>query len=112
MAGASGMLTFARILSGAIFASIITTSWESETTHMRAELAARAHGDAAIQAMTNGGMSVQQATEAVSGMVQGQAVMLATNNMFAIMAPIVFAATALIWLNKKPAPGSRMGGGH
>jgi len=38
--------------------------------------------------------------------------MLATNNMFAIMAPVVFAATALVWLNKKPAPGGRMGGGH
>ena len=112
MANASGMLTFARILSGAVFASIVTTLWENETAMMRGEIVAgMRNGDAALQTMQGAGLSAQQATASLEGMVQSQAVMIATNNLFAWMGPIVLAASVLIWLTRRPSPNSRMGGG-
>lgn len=111
MANASGMLTFARILAGAVFASLVTTLWENETTAMRSELvASMSNGGAAIEAM-RGGMSHEQAVQSLSGLVEGQAVMLATNNLFAWMGPLILAASLLVLLTKKPAAGGRMGGG-
>ena len=79
---------------------------------MRGEIVAgMRNGDAALQTMQGAGLSAQQATASLEGMVQSQAVMIATNNLFAWMGPIVLAASVLIWLTRRPSPNSRMGGG-
>jgi DHA2 family multidrug resistance protein len=112
MAGASGLLTFARILAGAVAASVVTTSWENEATHMRAAIVSGMdNGAAAMDAMTASGMAHAQAATALEGMIHSQAVMLATNQMFAIMAPAVLCASVLLFFTHKPA-GRAAPGGH
>jgi MFS transporter, DHA2 family, multidrug resistance protein len=112
MAAASGLLTFARILAGAIAASIVTTSWENEATRMRAiVVGGMDNGGAAVDAMTANGMGHTQALTAVDAMIHNQAVMLATNQMFAVMAPAVLCASALLFFTRKPA-GRAAPGGH
>lgn len=113
MANASGMLTFARILAGAVAASIVTTLWANEAVHMRGEIiSGMRNGDDALQAMTSHGLSNGQAMASIEQMVNGQAVMLATNQMFAVMAPMVLLSALLLFFTHKPAGGRGMGGGH
>lgn len=112
MAGASGLLTFARILSGAIAASLVTTAWENEATRMRAiVVGGMDNGAAAINTMTASGMGAAQANTALDAMIHSQAVMLATNQMFAFMAPCVLCASLLLLFTRKPA-GRAAPGGH
>jgi DHA2 family multidrug resistance protein len=113
MANASGLLTFARILAGAVAASIVTTVWSNDAAHMRGEIVSGLkNGDAAVQAMTSHGMSGSQALGSIDAMVNSQATMLATNQMFAIMAPLVLLSALLLFFTHKPAGGRGMGGGH
>jgi MFS transporter, DHA2 family, multidrug resistance protein len=112
MANASGLLTFARILAGAIAASIVTTVWASEATRMRVEVINdMRNGGAAIDAITGHGLNHAQALASIDNMVSGQAVMLATNQMFAIMAPMVLLSALLLFFTHKPSGGRGMGGG-
>jgi DHA2 family multidrug resistance protein len=113
MAGASGLLTFARILAGAVFASIVTTMWENNATQMRGALVAGMQNNGtAMDAMAGVGMGHDQILASMNAMVQSQSVMLATNQMFAFMAPAVLAASVLIWFTKKPAGRAGGAGGH
>jgi len=59
------------------------------------------------------GLSAQQALGAVDNLVQGEAVMLATNHIFLISALMFLFGACVVWLAPKPtgqvAPGA---GGH
>jgi DHA2 family multidrug resistance protein len=113
MANASGLLTFARILAGAVAASIVTTIWSNEAVQMRGEIVnGLRNGGDAVQVMTGHGMSASQAVGSIDAMVNSQAVMLATNQMFAVMAPMVLASAVLLIFTHKPAGGRMGGGGH
>ena len=48
------------------------------------------------------GMSTEQARGTVDQLVQGQSVMLATNQVFLAMAVLFVAAALIIWLAPKP----------
>ena len=58
------------------------------------------------------GMSAAQALEALNNMVQGQAVMLATNHVFLVTGLFVAGAAAAIWLAPRPAGPIELGPSH
>jgi DHA2 family multidrug resistance protein len=115
IANASGLLTFARTLSGAVAGSVITTMWTSEAVHMRGEiLNGLTNAPGAIGQMQATGMSAAQAAARFDAMVQSQAVMLATDRMFALVAPAVAISIIIVWFSPRVRPGSAPGnpGGH
>ena len=70
---------------------------------MRSEVVgAMQNSSAAIDAMTQSGLSSEQAVMNLSRMVDGQAMMLATNQVFAFVAPMLACAALLIWFTPNP----------
>ncbi|HVV33967.1 MAG TPA: DHA2 family efflux MFS transporter permease subunit [Vitreimonas sp.] len=112
LANASGLLTFSRTLAGAVAASVVTTAWSNEAVHMRGEIlnGMQNSGDT-VSTMQSMGMSHQQALQSLDGLVQSQAVMLATDRLFAFVAPAVLFSIILVWLSPAVKPGSAPGGG-
>lgn len=103
MESAAGLMNFIRTLSGAFATSMINTSWERETRYVHSELSGLTdqHG-VATQAMQSSGMSLDQVRSAVDWMVQKQSVMVATNQLFIVIAAIFIVAACIIWLAPKP----------
>jgi DHA2 family multidrug resistance protein len=103
MASAAGLMNFARTLSGAFATSVVTTSWESQTTRNHAELAAVVdQSGETMRALTGSGMSLEQARAMLDQLVQGQSVMLATNQIFLWSGLAFILAATAIWLAPKP----------
>jgi DHA2 family multidrug resistance protein len=94
-ASAAGLMNFLRTLSGAFATSLVNTLWEDGATRNRAELVDLLRPGL----LRDTGLSIQQ----LDRMVQGQGVMLATNQIFQGVA-IAFVLSALvIWLAPKPS---------
>lgn len=112
-ASAAGLFNFARSLSGAFATSIFTTLWENNATANHAELVGHIDrfGTTYTQ-LVNNGMTSQQATVALDNMLQGQAVMLATNHVFQLSVIALVVAAFSIWLAPKPERVSGPMAGH
>ena len=114
MDNAAGLMNFLRTLSGAAAVSLVNTQWENATTRNHAELVGLTdRSGEVLQGLQGSGMAPEAALRALDGIVTGQSVMLATNQiMLAIAVCFVFAA-CVIWLAPKPqrvvGPGA---GGH
>ncbi|SHO59346.1 DHA2 family efflux MFS transporter permease subunit [Vibrio quintilis] len=100
---AAGLMNFIRTLSGAFATSMVNTSWEKETRYIHSELAGLTdqHG-VATHAMQAGGMSLGQVRSSIDWLVQKQSVMVATNQLFMVIAVIFIVAACFIWLAPKP----------
>lgn len=105
VAGGAGLQNFLRILSMAIGASVMQTYWEHMTKHSRAELVAAIDPtvaqDVASQAAAIGS-DAERSRSLFSGLVDGQAVMLATNDFYAAATLLMLGLIALAWLMKRP----------
>jgi MFS transporter, DHA2 family, multidrug resistance protein len=115
LASASGMLTFARTIAGAVGASVATTMWTNQASVMRSEVVSQMpNAGAALARMSHAGLSPEQALASLANMVQGQSVMLATNQMFAFVVPALLGAALLIWITPKAElhGGGPGGGAH
>ena len=103
-ASAAGLMSFVRTLSGAVATSIVATVWENNASRNQADLTtAMGNTQATLDTLTNGGLSAGQAVGSVTNMVQGQAVMLATNQVMFASALIFILAAAAVWLAPRPA---------
>lgn len=113
MESAAGLMNFIRTLSGAFATSMINTSWERETRYVHSELSALTdqHG-VATHAMQSTGMSMDQILGSVDWIVQKQSVMVATNQLFVIIAAIFVVAACIIWLAPKPKHSVDPGAAH
>lgn len=112
-ADAAGISNFMRTLGGAFAASLVQTGWTSAARQNQTELVgAMTQGQATIDGMMADGMSHESATAMLSGMVEGQSVMLATLNMFAAIAMCFALGAVLIWFAPKPKGPIDMSGGH
>jgi DHA2 family multidrug resistance protein len=106
-ASAAGLSNFLRTSSAAFATSIMTTAWENTATAKRAEMVGHLNNlSATTSALTAHGLTPEQAMGQVDRLVQVEATMLATNQMFLVMAVIFLFAASVIWL----APRSRRGG--
>jgi DHA2 family multidrug resistance protein len=60
------------------------------------------HAGKVVDKMVAGGVSHQAAVEGLTGLVEGQSVMLSTLNMFGDIALVMMFAACLIWIAPKP----------
>jgi DHA2 family multidrug resistance protein len=112
-ANAAGLSNFMRTLAGAFATSLIQSGWSNATRANNNEIAnAMSHGQGAIDAMTAQGMSPESARTMLSYVVEGQSVMLATLNMFGVIAICLGVAAAIIWLVPKPKGPIDTSGAH
>ena len=112
-ANAAGLSNFMRTLAGAFATSLVQTGWSDATRHNQTELAGVLHfGRELVDWMTSLGASRDQATELLTHLVEGQSVMLATLNMFGVIAICFGFAATLIWLAPKPKGPIDTSGAH
>ena len=102
-AGASGLLNFARTLTGAMAASVVTTAWENGATASRAQMVGELHPEA-LPAGVGAPMLDQ--------LVQSQAVVLSTNQIFLVVGLLFAVAAAVVWLAPKPGRAADLSGAH
>jgi len=102
-ANAAGLSNFMRTLAGAFATSLVQTGWSNAQRTNQTELAGAMHvGRFALHAMEARGFSEQTSTALLTRIVEGQSLMLATLNMFGVIALCLLFASALIWLAPKP----------
>jgi DHA2 family multidrug resistance protein len=112
-ANAAGMSNFMRTLAGAFATSLVQTGWANAMRRNQTGLVGAMHqGQPTLDAMTATGASPESATAMLDGLVQGQSVMLATLNMFAIVALCFAFAATLIWLAPRPTGPIDTSGAH
>lgn len=112
-ANAAGISNFMRTLAGAVATSLIQSEWSNATRTNNTEIAnSMVHGQAAVDAMTGQGLAPESARTMLSYVVEGQSVMLATLDMFGVIALALGASAAIIWLVPKPKGPIDTSGAH
>lgn len=106
---ASGLSNFARITAGAMGTSIATTLWENRATLHHAQLTEAVNqgstaATGAIGALGSAGFSPEQVLAQINRLVDQQAFMLATSDLFYGSAVLFLLLIPVIWLSK-PARG-------
>lgn len=103
MASAAGLQNFLRTLSGAVATSVVQTIWEDKTAYNHSELAGLTdRSGQAMQTFQAQGMSHDQALYALNNLVDEQSVMIATNQVMALVAFAFVIAASVIWFAPKP----------
>ncbi|ESQ91224.1 DSBA oxidoreductase [Asticcacaulis sp. AC460] len=112
-ASAAGLQNFIRTMAGAVATSFVATAWENSANANHARLAeTMPNAQGAIDLISGGGLSPQAALATVNNMVQGQAIMLATNEIF-MGAAVIFALCAFMaWTLPKPKRAADMSNVH
>jgi MFS transporter, DHA2 family, multidrug resistance protein len=112
-ANAAGMSNFMRTLAGAFATSLVQTGWSNSMRQNQTELAGAMHNDTMVlEGLTASGVPRDVATQALTGVVESQSVMLATLNMFGVIAICLFFAGMLIWFVPKPKGPIDTSGAH
>jgi len=102
-ANAAGLSNFMRTLAGAFATSLIQTGWSNAQRVNQTELAGEMHtGRFTLNVIEAHGFTHQTATAFLTRLVEGQSLMLATLNMFGVIAICLLFASCLIWLAPKP----------
>ena len=112
-ANAAGLSNFMRTLAGAFATSLIQSQWSNAIRLNNVEIAnAMPNGQAAVDSMTAEGVPVESARTMLSYVVDGQSVMLATLDMFGLIAVCLGFAAAIIWLVPRPKGPIDTSGAH
>ena len=112
-ASAAGLMNFLRTLSGAVATSVVTTSWESKTQVMHAELSGMVDRSGEVaHTLAAGGMNAEQTRQALDNLTTSQSVMLSTNEIMSYVSLAFFLAAMLIWLAPRPTRKVEMGAAH
>ena len=105
VASVAGLQNFIRTTAGAFGAAITNTYWDNEITQHRVDLVANAANGAPnydqwAQTVSSQGFSTEQSLYLIDRTVQGQAVMLATNQYFSMATLALLAVVAIVWMAK------------
>jgi DHA2 family multidrug resistance protein len=112
-ANAAGLSNFMRTLAGAFATSLVQSGWSNATRRNEGELVnAMEHGRAAVDAMLAQGIPPENARALLWQVIEGQSVMLATLNMFGVIAVCLGFAATIIWLVPKPMGPIDTSGAH
>jgi len=102
-ASAAGLMNFLRTLSGAFATSLITTLWADQITQNHAELVGLSDSDQSVRSLLErSGMAADSVLQSIDQLVNGQAVMIATNQIMTAIGIVFFVAALVIWLAPKP----------
>lgn len=105
VAGGAGLQNFLRIMAMAVGASVTQTYWEHLRKYNRAELVAAIDPTNAHELSSQAsaiGFDPERSRSLFSGLVDGQAVMLATNDFYAAATLLMLGLIALAWVMKRP----------
>jgi DHA2 family multidrug resistance protein len=113
-ASAAGLSNFLRTTSAAFATSLTITAWTNMTARNHANMAGALNDPTAVQStLAHGGLTSAQALSQIDGITQGQAVMLATDQMFLVTTVAFVIAASVVWLGPKPnLTGGPVSGGH
>jgi DHA2 family multidrug resistance protein len=112
-ANAAGLSNFMRTLAGAFATSLIQSGWQNATRVNQTQLAgAMVNGQQVLDAADAAALPHDASTHLLSMVVEGQSVMLATLNMFGVIAIALGVAACLIWLVPKPKGPIDTSGAH
>jgi DHA2 family multidrug resistance protein len=112
-ANAAGLSNFMRTLAGAFATSLIQSGWSNATRRNEGEIVnAMQHGRAAIDGMLAQGIPLDNAKAVLWQVIEGQSVMLATLNMFGVIAVCLGFSAMIIWLVPKPKGPIDTSGAH
>jgi DHA2 family multidrug resistance protein len=100
VANGSGLQNFIRIMAMAVGASLTSTYWEDATKENRANLVSII--DPATTLTTPSGLPADAGLAVFSKMVDAQAVMLATNDFYAMATILIVIFAGVVWLAKRP----------
>jgi len=101
----AGLQNFLRIMSSAVGASLTQTYWEHMAKFNRAELVGAmnpANAGAIAESASRLLGSASSALALFSRQVDAQAVMLATNDFYAMATALMLASIGVVWLIKRP----------
>ena len=101
-ASAAGLANFMRTTAGAFGTSVITTQWDSAGTHAKTALVGRVAGSELLGQLGAQGMSPGQASGQLDLLVNSQATMVATDQMFAAVAGVFLLGGLAIWMAPRP----------
>ncbi len=103
VASGAGLINFMRTTAGAFGTSIATTVWEDGAARSHADLSGQINNPQSVLNQIGAlGLNPSQALQQLEGLVQSQAVMLATNHIFLSIAGVMLIAAASIWFAPKP----------
>jgi DHA2 family multidrug resistance protein len=103
IASAAGLQNFIRTMAGAVGTSMVNTAWENGTTRNHADLVGVVnHASGVVATYVKQGFSHAQGIHSLENIVNEQAIMLSTNQLFMSCAVIFLIAGAAIWLSPKP----------
>lgn len=112
VASAAGLQSFTRTIASAIATSLAMTFWNNEARTAGSDLAGRINTDATSAILAARGLSADQSRIWIAQIVDKEALMLATNNIFIISSILLWICAACVWI----APRSRVigppSGGH
>ncbi len=100
VANGSGLQNFIRIMAMAVGASLTSTYWEDAIKENRANLVSII--DPATTLTPPSGLSADSGLALFSKMVDAQAVMLATNDFYAMATILILIFAGVVWLAKRP----------
>ena len=102
-ASAAGLQNFLRTLAGAFATSIVTTAWDDKASAIHAEWVGDVDraGDTA-RLLASSGMGSDATRTLLDSLLQGQAVMVATNEIMAIAAAVFAISACVVWLAPRP----------
>jgi MFS transporter, DHA2 family, multidrug resistance protein len=114
VASVAGLQNFIRTTAGAFGAAITNTYWDNQITQHRVDLVGQVATGAPQfehwrETLSTQGFSAEQSLQLVDRTVQGQAVMLATNQYFALATVVLLSVVAIIW-TARPVPLSKEAG--
>ena len=113
MADATGLSSFVRTLAGAFATSIVATRWENAAASHHAELAGRLNGvDGVSRVLAGAGMGPTQTLSTLNALVDQQAVMLATNQLFWEIAGVFALGLTVVWAIPRPRRHVPAGAAH
>jgi DHA2 family multidrug resistance protein len=98
VAAGSGMIGFVRTIGIAFATSLITTEWHDAAIINRANVVDRLHGSHGLAQVGDIGIPGRQALGMIDHLVQDQAVMLATNDIYLALSVIVALLPVAIWI--------------
>jgi DHA2 family multidrug resistance protein len=112
-ANAAGLSNFMRTLAGAFATSLIQTGWSDAQRRNQTELAgAMTHAGGVLDNLIAGGVSPEGAVAGLTNLMEGQSLMLATIDMFGVIALVFLVAATLIWLAPRPKGPIDTSGAH
>jgi DHA2 family multidrug resistance protein len=112
-ASAAGLMNFLRTLAGAVATSIVNTSWENGAQVKHAELSGLVdQSGETLRTLGASGMNAEQSLHVLDRMVQGQSVMIATNELMMYASMAFLFSAMLIWLAPRPTRSIALGAAH